>query len=189
MKTLLFLLAVGSAVLAADLQKVLTEAQTAMIRGDYEAAKRGFEMAYKLDPRNPTAIGGLKQVQIALAKQPGAPQVERELSQLIVPNVQFKEATFSAALDAMKKKATELSGGKQNVNFVLQMPAEAQNTPVTLNLANVPFTEALRYLTELVGAKVEYQKFAIVIKGSGGPIATTNAAPATPSAPAPLPGQ
>lgn len=159
----------------ADIQTYLTEGQTALIRGDTVAAKKAFEAALKINPKNPTAVGYLKQITIAEAKSPSVPQVEQDLQKLIIPQLQLKEATFAAALDFLKKKVAEISKGKHSINFVLQLSAEQQNTAVTLNLTNIPFTEALRYITELAGAKPEYQKFAIVIKPSGG----ASAQPAT----------
>ena len=170
--------------LAVDTQKLMSEGQTAMIRGDMETAKSKFELVTKLEPKNLPAIAYLRQIAAQEAQKPTSPQQEKQLSQLIIPKLEFKEATFTAALDFMRRKAAELSGGKQSVNFVVQIPAEAQNTPVTLNLQNIPFTEALRYIAELAGAKVEYQKFAVVIR-AGGAAATASAtkdqpAPATP---------
>jgi len=169
--------------LAADVQKLLSEGQTAMIRGDMETAKSKFQTVNQLDPRNITAIAYLRQIAAQEAQNGGAPQQEKQLSQLIIPKIEFREATFTAALDFMKRKATELSGGKQSVNFVVQLPPESQNVQVTLNLQNIPFTEALRYVAELAGAKVEYQKHAIVIRGPGAATASTTGAPATSPAP------
>src|SRR5688572_21642523 len=100
-----------------DLQKLLTEGQTAFMRGDLVTAKRHFQSAEKLAPTNPTVVGFLKQIAVAEAKTPKDQGAERELSQLIIPQIQFKEATFNSALEFMKKKATELSNGKQSVNF------------------------------------------------------------------------
>jgi len=170
--------------LAVDTQKLMSEGQTAMIRGDMETAKSKFELVNKLEPKNLPAIAYLRQIAAQEAQKPTSPQQEKQLSQLIIPKLEFREATFTAALDFMRRKATELSGGKQSVNFVVQIPADAQNTPVTLNLQNIPFTEALRYIAELAGAKVEYQKFAVVIR-TGGAATTASTtkdqpAPATP---------
>ncbi|MEQ1859923.1 MAG: hypothetical protein ABMA13_08305 [Chthoniobacteraceae bacterium] len=165
--TFLLVLALGSTLLANDLQRVLSEAQTAMLRGDIETAERNYRLAYQMDSRNPVAIGGLKQVAIARSKGGGAAAVEKQLSSVIIPQVQFKEATFSEALDFLKKKVTDLSGGKQSANFVVQ-PGVDQGAKITLSLTNIPLTEAMRYLAELVSAKVEYQQYAIVIRPSGG---------------------
>ena len=178
--TVLLACILGATAFAADVQKLLSEGQTAMIRGDLETAKSKFEMVNQLDPRNIPAIAYLRQIAAQEKNKPTSPQQEKALSQLIIPKLEFREATFTAALDFMKRKATELSGGKQSVNFVVQLPPESQNTPVTLNLQNIPFTEALRYISELAGAKVEYQKFAVVIRPGGAATAS-----ATPDQPAP----
>jgi len=182
--SLLLACVLGATAFAADVQKLMSEGQTAMIRGDIETAKAKFQMVNQLDPRNVPAIAYLRQIE-AQEKQKGAsPQQEKALSQLIIPKLEFREATFTAALDFLKRKATELSGGKQSVNFVVQVAPESQNTPVTLNLQNIPFTEALRYIAELAGAKVEYQKFAIVIRGPGG-ASTASTTPDQSGSPAP----
>lgn len=164
----LSLLVLGATVFAADVSKILSEAQTAMIRGDIETAKRNFQIVYQLDPKNVVAIGGLRQIAAQEAKGGGSPAIEKQLSAVILPQVQFKEATLTEALDFLKKKVTEASGGKQTANFVVQ-PGVDQNAKITLSLTNIPLTEALRYLSGLVNAKMDYQKYAIVIKPATGP--------------------
>ena len=180
LQTVLLTVAVATSALGSDLQRVLQDAQTAMIRGDIETARQNFQLAYQMDSRNAVAIGGLKQI-AAMEKKtgPGA-AVEKQYAALVIPQVQFKEASFGSALEALKKKVVETSAGKQSANFVVQ-PGVDQNAAITLSLTNVPFTEALRYMTELVNAKVEYQKYAIVIRPAGGVVST--------SSPAPAPGQ
>jgi hypothetical protein len=177
-------LSLASGAWAEDFQKYLTEGQTAYIRGDLAAAKRNFEIANKINPRNPTVIGYLKQIAAAEAKNPNIVTTEAEYKGLVIPQIQFKEATLAAALDFMKKKVSELTGGKKSINFVLQLTPEQQNAPVTLSLSDIPLTEALRYVAEAVDAKVEYQKFAVVIKGQGAAAPATAPKPAT-EAPAP----
>lgn len=177
-------LGLASSAWAEDLQKLLTEGQKAFMQGDMATAKRNFQLVNRADPRNPTAIGFLRQIAVAEKRNPGSVSSEGEYKGIIIPQIQFHDATFAAALDFMKKKVTELSGGKKSVNFVLQIPPEQQNTPVSLTLSDIPFTEALRYITELVDAKVEYQKYAVVIKPKTG-AAPASEAKASPTAPAP----
>jgi len=169
MKLLRFLLlaVLAAPAFSADLARILSEAQTAMIRGDLETAERNFQLAYQLDSHNVVAVAGLKQVALQKAKNGGSGSVEKQFAQVILPQVQFKEATFSEALDALKKKISDASGGRAVANFVVQ-PGVDQSAKITLSLTNIPVTEALRYLTELVAAKAEYQKFAIVIRPAGG---------------------
>ena len=185
--TFLLVCVLVSSAFAADVQKLLSEGQTAMIRGDIETAKARFQTVNQLDPRNVTAIGYLRQIAVQEKNQPTSPAQEKALEKLIIPKIEFREATFTAALDFMKRKATDLSGGKVSVNFVVKLPPESQNTPVTLNLQNIPFTEALKYVADLAGAKVEYQKHAILIHAGGAATAsaTTGQQPAAPTQPAP----
>lgn len=176
MKSLPFLLALlvlSTGALAADLQRMLSEAQTAMIRGDLETAKRNFQFINQVDPRNPIAIGGLRQIAVQEAKQGNGASIEKQFSTVILPQIQFREATFAEALDFLKKKVADVTGGKQTANFVVQ-PGVDQTAKVTLSLTNIPLTEALRYVTDLVNAKVEYQKYAIVIRPSGGGVSTVS---------------
>ncbi len=176
MKSLPFLLAplvFSTGAFAVDLQRMLSEAQTAMIRGDLETAKRNFQFVNQVDPRNPIAIGGLRQIAVQEAKQGSGASIEKQFSTVILPQIQFREATFAEALDFLKKKVADVTSGKQNANFVVQ-PGVDQTAKVTLSLTNIPLTEALRYVTDLVNAKVEYQKYAIVIRPSGGGVSTVS---------------
>jgi hypothetical protein len=170
-------LTVAANLYAADPQVLLSEGQQAMLRGDTATAKSKFTEVNRMDPKNPTAIGFLKQIAVQEAKTPLSPQTEKDLAALIVPQVQFREATLGSALDFLKKKVTELSSGKKSVNFVLS-PGVDQDTKVTINLSNIPVTEVLRYVAELSSARVEYQKFAVMIKPVGGAASATPAAPA-----------
>lgn len=160
---------------SADLQSLLTEGQTAFMRGDMAAAKRSFQLANRVDPRNPTVIGFLKQIAAAEAKNPGATSSEAEYKGIVIQKIEFRDATLASALDFMKRKVADQTGGKKSVNFVLQLSPEQQNAPVSLTLSDIPFTEALRYIAESIDAKVEYQKFAVVIKPKNGSVAVTNA--------------
>ena len=173
MKTLQFISLIGSlsvalagaTVAAEDVQKLLSEAQTAYIRGDVETAKSTFETIRQLDPRNQTAIAFLRRIQVEQAAKGGSGAVEKKLAGVIIPKVEFKDATLREALEFLRKKVNEMPDNKQPVNFVMQLPEEqAAGAKITLNLANVPFTEALRYIGGLVGATFAYDKYAIVVK-------------------------
>jgi hypothetical protein len=131
----------------------------------------------KIDPRNKTALGYLKMIKAQQAKQGGAPEQEKQLQALVLPQIQFRDATLGSALDYMKNQAAKLSNNKVAVNFVVQLPDDVVNTrTVTLNLANVPFTEALRYLGDLGGVSFTYEKYAIKVTPKAGAAAPTTPA-------------
>jgi hypothetical protein len=162
-----------------DLQELLTEGQLAYQKGDLAKAKSAFEMVYRMDSRNQVAIGYLRRIKVDEASKPKGNDQEKLLAGLILPQVQFRDATVGAALDYFKRAVEKQSGGKQSVNFVVQLPAEQINAQtVTLNLTNVPFTEAVRYFAELANASIVYDKYAIMVKPKSAALAPVTAAPA-----------
>ena len=163
---LVTLLAAASA-FSDDAGQLLSEAQAAYLRGDMESAKRNFEIVNRLDPRNKTAIGYLRMIKAQEAKKGGSggSDQEKQLQALIVPQVQFRDATLGSALEYLRQQATKISGGKTSVNFVVQLPDEmVKSQAVTLSLTNVPFSEVLRYLGDLAGISFTYEKYAIAVR-------------------------
>ena len=187
MKTLQFLLVgfltsivlvVGAS--AESTRDLLIAAQTAYMKGDMETAKKNFQAVNKLDPKNVTAIGFLRKIAVDEAKKPQVSSMQKQLEKLIVPKVDFRDATLGSALEFLKQTAPKISDGKVVVNFVVQLPDEqATSQTVTLTLANVPYSEVLRYLGEVAKLDFAYEKYAIVVKPRG-------AAAAPEVAPAPV---
>lgn len=166
----------GAPVQAADaVSQLLAEAQTAFLRGDLQAAKAKFQSVKAVDPKNATATGYLAKIAVQEAEAGGSP--EKQLAKLIMPKVEFKDATFAATLDFLKQSVKKLSDDKQAVNFVVQLPEDLANRPVTLSLSNVPFTEVLKYVGTLAGVSFTYDRYAIIVRPAA-PTAQTTTAPA-----------
>ena len=162
---------------AEGLQEFLTAGQTAYMKGDLESAKKSFQTAYKLDPKNQVAIGFLKKIAGDEKNKPQVTTLQKQLEKLIVPRVEFREATLGSALDFLKQAAAKNSDGKVVVSFVVQLPeGQAKTQTVTLALANIPYSEVLRYLGEVAKVDFTYDKYAIVVKPRGG-AATPEVAP------------
>lgn len=141
-----------------------SEAQRAYLAGDTAGAKEKFLTVLQADPTNVGAKNYLKSI-ITAEKKDQKSVLSTQLAGLIVPKVSFKEASFDSVLDYLKVKASELSENKIATSFVLQLPPDfAKQTPITLELSNVPFTEILRYLGEMTATKFEIQQYAIVVK-------------------------
>jgi hypothetical protein len=178
------LAAIASACLASDVTDLLVEAQRAYIRGDLAPAKEKFELILRLDPHNRTAQSYMRRIVADEAQQnvgkapPNSTQAT--LSKLILDKVDFREATLEDVLDFLRKKGTQLGGGKVAINFVQQIDEPMRTAKITLSLQQVPFSEVLRYIGELVGAQFVYEPYAIVMKPKGSP-ASANAAPPPPA--------
>jgi hypothetical protein len=161
---LLVMLATAPAVYSQSSPSTLfTEGQRAYLAGDTATARNKFEEVLATDPKHPGAINYLKSIEMTEKKNPKNVMAGK-LATLIVPKVSFKEASFDSVLDYLRVKAAEISQNKITPSFVLQLPPDfAKQTPITLELANVPFTEVLRYLGELTSTKFEVQQYAIVV--------------------------
>ena len=167
------LLVLTAGVLAADpVTDLFTEARAAAQKGDYDAAKAKLLAIKTLNPNFKPAAALLQQIQAREAAQGGG--MDRSLATLIVPSVQFREAELTAVLDALRLQVGKLTGGKQAVNFVVQLPEAQAKTPITLALSNVPFTEVLKYIGTLAGVSFTFDKYAIMVR----PASNTGPAPA-----------
>ena len=143
--------------------KEYSEAQRAYLAGDTETAKTKFQEVLAIDPTNSGAKNYLRTILMAEKKDKKSP-LAGQLKTLIVPKVSFKEASLASVLDFLKSKAAEISANKVAPSFVLKLPADfATQTPITLELSNVPFTEILRYLGDLTSTKFDIQEYAIVV--------------------------
>ncbi len=149
-------------------QQLLSDAQTAYLRGDLEAAEQQFRTINRIDPRNQTALGYLRMIQAAKKKAPKGNDVEKQLAAVMISKVDFKEATLGSVLEYLKQTVAKTSGGTASVNFVVQLPDQQVNTQtVTLSLTNVPFTEVLRYLGSVASIQFEYDRYAVIVRPKG----------------------
>ena len=166
-------LAVGA--FAESTQELLTAAQIAYGKGDIETAKKNFQAVSRVDPKNQVAIGFLRKIAVDEAKKPAPSTTQKQLEKLMLPKVEFRDATLGSVLDFLKQQAPKHSDGKVNVSFVVQPEVQSGQT-VTLALANVPYSEVLRYLGELAKVEFVYDKYAIVVKPRAG-ASTAESAP------------
>ena len=63
----------------------------------------------------------------------------------------------------------------QAVNFVVQLPEQQANVPVTLNVTNVPFTEVLKYVGTLANVTFTYDRYAIMVRPAASTVQAVNA--------------
>lgn len=173
------LLVSATAAEAQTVPQLLSEAQGAYMRGDMATAKKAFEEVYSLDPKNVTAIGYLRMIKAQERNAPKGNAVEKSLASVVIPKVEFRDATLGAALDYLRQAVPKATDNKQTVNFVVQVPPERlQSQTVTLNLTNVPFTEILKYVGGITDLQFEFDKYAVLVKPKS---------PTASASPAPLP--
>jgi hypothetical protein len=162
MRTYLFaaLVLLPTLAVAADssVPALMGEAQRAYAAGDYNTAKDLFGQVLQVDPHNTMAINFLRSIRLSQGVHP--PVANDPLKAVIIPKIEFKDATFSSALDFMKAAAAKQS---VSVSFVSQLPKPQMDHTVTLSLSQIPFLDGLHYLCALNDADYKVERYAIVI--------------------------
>jgi hypothetical protein len=146
-------------------QQLLTDAQRNYFRGDLEAAKTGFQQVLAIDPRNEAALRYLRMIQAQEKKTGGGGAVQKQLRELTIARVEFRQATLDSALEYLKQEAAR---NNVQASFVVK-PDVNQMQKITLSLGNVPFTEVLRYIGDLAKVNFNVERHAIVVSKRGAP--------------------
>jgi hypothetical protein len=138
----------------------LNDAVRAFHGGDYETASSLFEVVLANDPKNQAAQNYMRMIR---AQQKNGSSLPANLKKVILPKVEFQEASPKEAFEFVSQQVQKQTGGKQSVNVVWMVP-EGQEKKVTLSLQNIPAFEALRYIGDASGLQLEYDNFAVKIK-------------------------
>jgi hypothetical protein len=83
-------------------------------------------------------------------------------SEIILPKVQFHEATLAEAVEFLRIKSRELDPEKKGLNILVK-PGGDPVVKITLQLKDVPAYEALRYVAEVASCKLMVEGDVIVI--------------------------
>ncbi len=90
---------------------------------------------------------------------------EKAATSIIIPKLEFREATIEEAVAFLRKKSRELSPDKREINLVLNLPS-GSDMRITLSLSNIPLTEALKYVAALSDLEIDSEPQAIVLRPS-----------------------
>ncbi|MCX6848925.1 MAG: hypothetical protein NTY98_08385 [Verrucomicrobia bacterium] len=74
-------------------------------------------------------------------------------SKIIIPSIEFRDATLTECIDFIRIKCRELDPDKKGANIIVK-PGGDESARITLSLKNVPVVEALRYSAELANHKL-----------------------------------
>jgi len=114
---------------------------------------------------------------VVINPKPGAAAaptgVAQKAAKIVVPRVEFQEASLADVVNFFAFKSRELDPEKKGVNILLQAPPEAQAAKITLNLRDVPLLDAVRYTAEIAGLKMTAGEHALVLSAAKAPAAGT----------------
>jgi hypothetical protein len=141
---------------------IFTEAVEAFKKEDYATARLLFEAVLADNPRDTASANYLKTIGIR-EKGGGGKGIEANLKKVIVPKVDFQDATVRDAITYVAQQVKTISGGKQTLNIVWLIPADYA-ARVTLSLQNVPAAEVMKYVAQSGNLKLDYDAYAVKVK-------------------------
>lgn len=135
----------------------------AMNQGKYELAQMSFKEVLRIYPKHTQARKHL----IYISSNKKSLETKRRkvtLKRVMIPKVNFENATITEALNVLTVQVERASKGKVTPNFIVQDSNGAfKNSRVNLRLNNIPAETLLRYIVDQTGGNVRYDKHAIVI--------------------------
>ncbi|MFZ4482511.1 MAG: Amuc_1098 family type IV pilus outer membrane protein [Chthoniobacterales bacterium] len=98
----------------------------------------------------------------------GTQSVNRKLDEIVIPRINFTDATVREAVEYLRQRSAELDldggdVGNRGVNIVLKLDAAAASQTITIDLSNIPLREALDYITRLANLKTKIEPYAVLI--------------------------
>lgn len=94
--------------------------------------------------------------------------LQDKMDRIIFPSVQFSGASVEEAIEFLRMKCRDLDiqesdPAKKGVSFILKTGDAPSTAKISLDLKDVPMSEALRYVTELAGMKYKIEPYAVLV--------------------------
>jgi len=100
----------------------------------------------------------------------GTSAINRKLDEIIIPKIDFSDATIREAIDFLKQRAVALDTGEQDpsrrgINIVLKLAPNAPEAEqrISLSLTDIPLRVAIDYVAKAANLKLKVEPFAVVV--------------------------
>lgn len=95
-------------------------------------------------------------------------RIMEKMDKMIIPEVKFEGVSLEQAVETLRIKSRELDTStdvesEKGVNIALRLGDQPGNAAITLNLEDVPLSEALRYVTELAMTKYTVEEHSVLV--------------------------
>lgn len=133
---------------------------------DHQRAKMLAQVDEAWEDKVPQQGGGIA-FDYGIGRSPGAYLTEK-MNKIIFPTVTFQGTTIEEAIEFLRVKSRDLDvfsgpGDVKGVNIILRSGDTPSNASITLDLKDVPMSEALRYVTELAQMKYKVEAHAVLV--------------------------
>lgn len=158
--TALFMSSASFSVKAEDLNAVYQQGRAAYYKGDLDTAYRLLSRVAAANPKHAETANMLAYIRANY--QPKDDSLKNQYAAITLPKVEMSDVTLTEAIEALRAMSKNASGGKVMPNVIVK-GEELGQRKLSLSLTNVPLSEALNYVTQLVGAKATYDKYVVTV--------------------------
>jgi len=148
-----------------DLQVTYEEGRALFNAGQWDLAREKLAIVAAKNPSHAPTRAMLAQIQQKLGVD--NTMLRKSYSTVIIDKIEFSDAALDEAIEAVRILSKKATNGKVIPNIIMKDP-EVGKKPVSLNLTNIPLSEVLNYLAKLAGAKLTYEKNAVMFATAAG---------------------
>lgn len=142
-----------------DINQVFQMGRAAYYKGDLKTA---YQLLTQVESRNPRHFETKALLaQIRAQNKSGPNSVKGSYEAVTLAKIEFTEVSLTEAVEGLRSLSKTVTDGKVVPNIIIKDPALGAKT-LSLNLSNVPLTDAIQYLADLVGAKTSYDRHAVI---------------------------
>ncbi len=143
---------------ANEMETTFQQARQLFYQGRYKEAKPLLQQVVAADPRHTQSQAMLARIKL---EEKQGPTLADQLAGITIPKIEFTEVTVPEALEGLKALTKNATDGKVTPNFITRN-GDAMTRPISLKLENIPLSDALRYVAELSGTVLRYEKNVVV---------------------------
>jgi hypothetical protein len=173
MKTKLMSVLIGSALwlivpavkAADDLYLTYEEGKALFNAGQFAEAREKLAVVASKNPSHVPTRAMLAQIEQKLGVD--NTMLRRSYQAVIIEKIEFADAQLEEAIQAVRILSKKATNEKIVPNIIIKDPS-LNSKIVSLSLNNVPLTEVLNYLAKLSGARLSYEKNAVMFSNPAG---------------------
>ena len=93
--------------------------------------------------------------------------IQEKLDRIIIPSIEFNDASLRVALDNLRRRAAELDTSepdpaKRGINILIKKSPDEPDYPITFDATDLPLRAVLEYIASSAGMKIKVDPHAVV---------------------------
>jgi len=134
------------------------ESRSAMLT----AVSKAWELPVTKFTEGPTSM--IEQPAITARATEG---IQEKLDRIIIPSIEFNDASLRVALDNLRRRAAELDTSepdpaKRGINILIKKSPDEPDYPITFDATDLPLRAVLEYIASSAGMKIKVDPHAVV---------------------------